>query len=104
MGRHNDLKDEIPKDTIIRVLLRKIKIQEGIIADLEDELAYYNHPHRFLDVLSDMSEQERMRMRRNPYYLKCNAKYAELERKFKELKKERDVMYNIINDYVSRLY
>ena len=30
------LNNSVPYDTIIRVLLKKIKIQEGLISDLED--------------------------------------------------------------------
>lgn len=98
------LNNSVPYDTIIRVLLKKIKIQEGLISDLEDEIHYFRTPHRFLSVLADMTKYEKMALERNPYFQKVNAQYAMLDRKYKELKRERDIMYNIINDYVSSLW
>lgn len=108
MSKYRDFFEEplnraVPYDTIIRILLRKIKLQEGIIDDLEDELKYYQHPHRFLSVLEHMTDDEKKALDRNPYYQKVKTQYMLLDDKYKRLKNERDVLYNIINTYVSRL-
>ncbi len=95
------LNKHVPYDTIVRVLLRKVKLQEEIIKDMEDEMKYFQTPHRFLSVLEHMTEDEKLALERNPYYQKVKAQYMLLDEKYKRLKDERDVMYVIINDYVN---
>ena len=89
----------VSKDTIIRVLLRKIKIQEDIIADLEDELRYYESPKRFLSVLENISAEEIEELKRNPYFKQVNAKYAKKEKEVYKLHGEIERLRNIIINY-----
>ena len=93
------LNEIIPYESIIRVLLKKVKIQEEIIADLEDELRYYEKPHRFLAVLQDMSDDEISELRKNPYYRKVKAMYANKEKEIDSLHREIEHLRNIIKTY-----
>lgn len=89
----------VPIDTINRVLLRKIKLQEGVIADLEDELRYYECPKRFLTVLEDMTDEEINELKRNPYYKQVKAMYAKKEKEVYKLHGEIERLRNIIINY-----
>lgn len=89
----------VPKDTIIRVLLKKVKLQEGIIADLEDELGFYECPKRFLAVLEEMNDNEINELKRNPYYKRIKAMYANKEKEVYKLHGEIDRLRNIIKTY-----
>ena len=93
------LNNVVPQDAIIRVLLRKIKIQEGVIADLEDELRYYENPKRFLTVLQEMSDDEIGELKRNPYYKRIKALYAKKEKEIYNLNREIEHLRNIIKTY-----
>lgn len=93
------LENFVPKDTIIRVLLKKVKLQEGVIADLEDELGFYEHPKRFLTVLETMNDDEVRDLKRNPYFKQVNALYAKKEKEVKSLTKEVERLNDIIKTY-----
>lgn len=93
------LNKDVPSDTIIKVLLRKIKMQEANIKDLEDELRYYEKPHRFLRVLEHITEEEKRALRSNPYFMKVNAQYAQMEKEIKSKNEEIDRLYRIINNW-----
>lgn len=100
------LNDIVPYDAMIRVLLKKIKLQEGIIADLEDELTYYENPSRFADVLKMMTDEERSVLNSNPYYKVLRADVSKMEKEIRKLRKSEGELINklavankIIKDY-----
>lgn len=100
------LNEIIPYESIIRVLLKKVKIQEGIIADLEDELTYYENPSRFLTVLEAMNDEEKSALKSNPYYKVLRADVAKMEKEISKLRKSEGELINklavankVIKDY-----
>lgn len=97
------LNDIVPYDTIIRVLLRKIELQEREIVLLRTEL---ERPHL---LFQDMPEEEEEKLKQNPYYRAARSNVMKMEKRMAKMREDEKVLINklaiatkIIEDFFTK--
>lgn len=96
------LNDIVPYPTIIKVLLRKIKLQEEEIERLRTEI------ERPCELIKGIPDREAKKLSSNPYYRAMRSDFHKVERKLAEMKKDEErlmtrmlVAEKIVADYFS---
>ena len=98
------LNDIVPYPTIIKVLLRKIKLQEEEIERLRNE----QNEEYINELVKRLSDDEKKAMTNNPMYKRLKLEFNNLRKKYSKKKEDEEKLLNrlvvaekVVNDYFS---
>lgn len=98
------LNDIVPYHTIVRVLLRKIKLQEEEIERLRNE----QNEEYINELVKELSDDEKKAMTSNPMYKRLKLEFNNLRKKYSKKKEDEEKLLNrlvvaekVVNDYFS---
>lgn len=103
-GMSTRLNDIVPYPTIIKVLLRKIKLQEEEIVRLRNE----QNEEYLNGLVQGLSGDEKKAMTNNPMYKRLKLEFNNLRKKYSKKKEDEEKLLNrlvvaekVVNDYFS---
>ena len=98
------LNDIVPYPTIIKVLLRKIKLQEEEIERLRNE----QNDESINELVKGLSDDEKKAMTNNPMYKRLKLEFNNIRKKYSKKKEDEEKLLNrlvvaekVVNDYFS---
>ena len=87
MSRMND---QVPYQTMIRVMLRKIKLQEEEIERLRNE-----QDEEYLNgLVKELTDEEKKSMTDNPMYKRLKLEFNNIRKKYNKIKENEDRLMN----------